>query len=280
MVNHYWPSLITSDLWLLVIITGCDWFIIGHRRSFLVIIDGPDGPGSCLLVIDHLYIWLFPYIHFDHARIMQFTPSFVTPSPVVIAGGRTPQVHACLPSCPSNSRVHWPKPLRLQPLRRPRPWRRRSSSKLHWTQTWGTKDQKGTSTGWFFKFLMGMERLIADQADVFVEHIFGDPCTWQGQGCWVWGAMAKPTSIAKERQCQPSEMSLGCMAPDIWSFSTPVFIVKTVGFEMSCQPHWLAFRRLGFKCLKWFSVYNSCTLIYRLHVSSQNIEHRFFLASF
>ena len=65
-------------------------------------------------------IWLFPYIPFDHARIMQFTPSFV-----IIAGGRTPQVHACLPSCLSNSRVHWPKPLRHQPLHQPRPWRRR-----------------------------------------------------------------------------------------------------------------------------------------------------------
>lgn len=215
-----------------------------------------------MFVYDWSSIWLFPYIPFDHARMMQFTPSFVNPSLVVIAGGRTPQVHACLPSCLSNSRVHWPKPLRRQPLRQPRPWRRRSSKfvQVALNPTLRDKKIKKGRTFYrmgFFSSCLGMEKWwLQIKQMFFVEHVFGDPCTWRGQGGWVWGAMAKPTSIAKERQCQPSEMSLGCMAPDIWSSSTNVFIVKTIGFEISCQPNWLAFRRLGFKCLKWLMYIN------------------------
>lgn len=214
---------------------------------------------------------------------MQFTPSFV-----IIAGGRTPQVHACLPSCLSNSRVHWPKPLRHQPLHQPRPWRRRIEVRPSCIEPKleGQKDQKRSDLyrmiflvlAWGWRSFDCRSSMIKQL--FFVEHVFGDPCTWQGQGGWVWGAMAKPTSIAKERQCQPSEMSLGCMAPDIWSSSTNVFIVKTIGFEISCQPNWLAFRRLGFKCLKWLMYIDVYNLPSQVHVSSQNIEHRFFLASF
>ena len=130
------------DSSLIILAHAClSFIIIGHLRSFLVIIDGPR---SCLLIIDHPfdYSLIFPLIMPESCNSLR--PLFGNPSLVVIAGGRTPQVHACLPSCLSNSRVHWPKPLRLQPLRQPRPWRRRIEvrpscieSKLE-----GQKDQK------------------------------------------------------------------------------------------------------------------------------------------
>jgi len=99
---------------------------------------------------------------------MQFTPSFVNPSLVVIAGGRTPQVHACLPSCLSNSRVHWPKPLRHQPLRQPRPWRRRIEVRPSCIEP-KLEGQKGTSYRMmFFSSCLGMEKFLLQIKQMFL----------------------------------------------------------------------------------------------------------------
>ena len=158
IVDHVWLSLI----------------IIGHRRSFLVILDHPR---SRMLIIDHPFV-SFPLIfvtlcyliiHVCLSLIMLFTLSFVTPSPLSLPGCRTLQVHA-LPSCPSNSRVHWPKPLR----RRPRLWRHRIEVRASYVEPKlkDLKGQEGTSTGSIL-VLAGDGEIGAILLDIFVEHVFG-----------------------------------------------------------------------------------------------------------